>query len=333
MPELRKDPVTSRWVIIAKERAQRPVDFKIEAPQRKIARCPFCVGNEALTPPEIFAMRNNGSPSNGVDWRVRVIPNKFPALMIEGELDKRGDGMYDLMNGIGAHEVIVEHPDHLLSITELPDRHVGEVFWVYRERLLDLKRDKRFAYGLIFKNVGDRAGASLEHSHSQLIITPIVPLRVQTEIDGCKRYYNFRNRCLFCDMIKQEMQAGIRIVSETTNFISLEPFAPRFPFETWILPKRHHSHFTTIEDVMIGELASIVKNTLTRIEKAISNNPPYNYLIHTGPLNVESMDHYHWHFEIIPRITRVAGFEWGTGFYINPVPPENAAQYLREIKL
>lgn len=331
MPELRRDPVVGRWVIIAVERAKRPDDFRSVQPIPRSGPCPFCDGNERMTPPEILAIRS-GSMRNEPGWRVRVVPNKFPALMIEGDLDRRGEGMYDLMNGVGAHEVIIESPRHEISITGLPDESLREVFWTYKERLLDLRRDSRMVYGLFFKNVGEVAGASLEHTHSQLIVTPIVPLRVQSEIDRCKQYFEFRGRCLLCDMCKQELQTGIRLVMETQNFVAFEPFAARFPFETHVMPKRHQSHFEAMDDSLLGELASILKMTLQKIEKAV-NHPPYNYLIHTGPLNAPSLEHYHWHFEIIPRITRVAGFEWGTGFYINPVPPEHAAQYLREVKL
>lgn len=333
MPELRKDPVTGRWVIIATERAQRPTDFKFEAASKKGGKCPFCEGSEATTPPEIVAFRNDSTPKNGPGWRVRVVANKFPALRVEGDIDKRGDGMYDIITGIGAHEVIIEHPQHKLSMSELSEENVAEVLWMYRERLLDLKKDTRLVYGLIFKNVGEAAGASLEHSHSQLIATPIVPLQVQGEMDRCTQYSSFRGRCLFCDMIKQEISTGSRVISDGHHFVAFAPFAARFPFETWILPKRHASHFEAMNDEsMFKELASLLRSVLRRLEGAMST-PPYNYLIHTAPLNEPAMEHYHWHFEIIPRVTRVAGFEWGTGFYINPVPPENAAQYLKDIKL
>ncbi|MBI2899979.1 MAG: galactose-1-phosphate uridylyltransferase [Planctomycetes bacterium] len=331
MPELRRDPVTSRWIIIAVERAKRPDDFRAVPSVPKAKECPFCEGFERATPPEIAAVRTSGG-RNEPGWRVRVVPNKFPALMIEGDLDRRGEGMYDIMNGVGAHEVIIESPKHLLSLTEMAEESLREVFRMYRERLLDLRRDSRMVYGLLFKNVGEAAGASLEHTHSQLIVTPIVPLRVQTEIDRSKLYFEYRGRCLLCDMVKQELQSGIRLVCETQQFVSFEPFASRFPFETHIIPKRHHSHFESIDEGAMGELASILRTTMLRIEKAV-NHPPYNYLIHTSPLNTPPLEHYHWHFEIIPRITRVAGFEWGTGFYINPVPPEHAAQYLREVRI
>jgi UDPglucose--hexose-1-phosphate uridylyltransferase len=333
MPELRRDPVTARWVIIASDRAGRPDDFHraVVPVEKRPSVCVFCEGNERFTPPEIAAVRANGG-RNGGGWRVRVIPNKYPALMVEGELTKRGDGMYDVMQGVGAHEVIVETPRHEVSLTGLSDDEVRDVLWLYKQRLIDLRNDVRLVYGLVFKNVGDKAGASLEHTHSQLIVTPIVPLRVQTEIDRCLKYLDYRGRCLLCDMVVQELSSGVRIVLETSNFVAFEPFAARFPFETHLMPKRHVSHFEMTEDGLLPELARALRNTLARIESAV-DRPPYNYLIHTSPLNAGPLEHYHWHFEIIPRITRVAGFEWGTGFYINPVPPEQAAQFLREVRV
>ncbi len=333
MPELRRDPVIDRWIIIAAERARRPADFRTEAPveSKKGQICPFCEGNEHMTPPEIVALRSDGN-RNGRGWRARVVPNKFPALMVEGALAKRGDGMYDVMSGVGAHEVIIESPRHHLSLTDLDDGEVRDVLWLYKERLLDLRKDFRLVFGLVFKNVGEQAGASLEHTHSQLIVTPVVPMRVQNEISRCAQYLDYRGRCLLCDMVVQELSSGSRLVIETQHFVAFEPFAARFPFETHVMPKQHISHYETTDDGLFPELARCLRATLLKIERAIGS-PPYNYLIHTSPLNSGPLDHYHWHIEIIPHITRVAGYEWGTGFYINPVPPEHAAQYLREVKV
>jgi UDPglucose--hexose-1-phosphate uridylyltransferase len=334
MPELRRDPVIGRWVIIAADRSRRPDEFRKNGPPEgfpKDVPCVFCPGNEHLTPPEIMAIRPEG-PWGGAGWRARVVPNKFPALMVEGELSKRGDGLYDIMNGVGAHEVVIETPRHEISLTGLSDDEVRDVLGLYKARMLDLRNDHRLVFAMVFKNVGARAGASQEHTHSQIIVTPIVPLRVQNELERCKEYYEYRDRCLLCDMVVQEISSGARVVLETPNFVAFEPFAARFPFETHLMPKRHLSHFEMTEDGLLPELARGLRATLTRIERAV-DYPCYNYLIHTSPLNAKSLDHYHWHFEIIPRITRTAGFEWGTGFYINPVPPEHAAQYLREVKV
>lgn len=328
MPELRKDPVLGRWVIIATERGKRPTDFAAGEEVTKSGFCPFCYGNEDKTPKEVMAYREAGTKPNTPGWWLRVVPNKFPALRIEGDLDRRGDGMYDMMNGIGAHEVIVETPDHHGNIGEYEDRQVQEMLWAYRDRVIELSKDKRFRYIMIFKNKGREAGASLDHPHTQLIAIPTAPKRVREEMDGGKAYYDFRERCVFCDMIKQEISTGTRVVMENHGFISFEPFASRFPFETWILPKRHETHFERIQKNDIVDLAKILKGTLRMIQDCL-NDPPYNFIIHSTPLDEGPFPHYHWHIEIMPKLTKVAGFEWGTGFYINPTPPEDAAAFLR----
>ena len=245
MPELRKDPVIGRWVIISTERKNKPTDFVSKTGRKDSEFCPFCEGNESSTPPEVLAFthgQNNRQP-NTPGWKVRVVPNKFPALKIEGERNPTGVGMYDQMNGIGAHEVIIEDPKHDARLAELPLKRVEDVLWAYKYRTEDLKKDKRFRYIMIFKNWGEAAGASLEHSHSQLIATPIVPKRVMEELQCSEEHFKLKERCIFCDIIRQEQRDEVRIISENEGFISIEPFAPRFPFETWILPKRHQSHF------------------------------------------------------------------------------------------
>jgi len=329
LPELRKDPITGRWVIIATDRPRRPGDFSREHVVAKgIGVCPFCAGNERLTPPEVLAYRHSGRP-NEPGWTLRVVPNKFPALRIEGELKREGEGIYDKMNGVGAHEVIIETPEHRISLGELSEKAVEDLFWAARDRIVDLKKDKRLRYVILFKNHGEAAGASLEHTHSQSIALPVVPKRVQEEIDGARRYYEFRERCIYCDKLRQESATASRVVIETDQVIVLCPFAPRFPFETWIVPRQHLSHFEETTVAIMQRFAWAVRTTIRKLEKVLEN-PPYNFVIHTAPLQEPEMAHYHWHLEIIPKLTRVAGFEWGTGFYINPTPPEEAAQFLRD---
>ncbi|MBN2374477.1 galactose-1-phosphate uridylyltransferase [bacterium] len=332
MPELRKDPIIGRWVIIATERAKRPSDFGADQEIKKPGFCPFCYGNEDKTPPEIFALRNNGTSPDTPGWSVRVVPNKFPALEIEGDLNKRGEGLYDRMNGIGAHEVIIETPNHNASIADLSEDEITNVIKAFKSRILDLKQDHRFKYMLIFKNHGSAAGASLDHTHSQLIALPIVPKRVAEEINGSKTYYLYRERCIFCDIIRQEISAGIRVIAENSHFICIAPFTSRFPFESWVLPKTHDVYFEDINPEESYNLAKIMKDILTRI-KVVLNDPPYNFLIHSSPFYEKDISFYHWHIEIIPKLTKVAGFEWGTGFYINPTPPEEACKFLREAKI
>jgi UDPglucose--hexose-1-phosphate uridylyltransferase len=333
MPELRKDPITDRWVIISTERARRPTDFiRDPVPLTPSGRlCPFCPGSESKTPPEVLAYRSGSGP-NQPGWSLRVVPNKFPVLGIEGDLEREGDGLFDKMQGIGAHEVIIETPEHLLGITELGEKAIERVLWSFRDRVHDLKNDRRLRYVLLFKNHGEAAGATLEHTHCQLIALPVVPKRVQEEVGGAKRYYDFKERCIFCDLIRQETKSGARVVTETDRFIVLEPYAARFPFETWILPKQHRSHYEDIDAAHLENLAWVLKSTLRKIDRVLER-PPYNFLIHTAPLQEEPNPFYHWHIEIIPKLTRVAGFEWGTGFYINPTPPEESAQFLRDAGL
>ncbi|MDZ7291244.1 MAG: galactose-1-phosphate uridylyltransferase [candidate division KSB1 bacterium] len=332
MPELRKDPIIERWVIISSERGKRPSDWTAEPKVRSGGFCPFCPGNEDKTPPEVRALRPGTDQRNIPGWKIRVVPNKFPALQIEGDLNRRGEGLYDMMNGIGAHEVIIETPNHLAELADLEVDHIYDLLLIFRERILDLRNDTRFKYILVFKNHGLSAGASLEHSHSQLIATPIIPKRVQEELLGAKKHYDFKERCIYCDIIHQELQMGKRLVVRTDDYISVEPFAPRFPFETWLLPVKHHSHFEGMELTEYFALAAVLKETLVRINRTLEN-PHYNFILHTSPVQEAPLLEYHWHFEIIPKLTKVAGFEWGSGFYINPTPPEMAAQHLREVQV
>ena len=236
------------------------------------------------------------------------------------------------MNGVGAHEVIIETPDHSTTLATLPERAMEDVLWAYRDRMLDLKNDKRFRYVLIFKNHGEAAGATVEHTHSQLIALPIVPRRVREEVDSCWHYYDEKERCIFCDIIRQERDTGERVIGENDHFITLAPYAPRFPFEMWLLPKVHGSSFENNQSSMYASLARMLKDTLMRLD-AVLDRPAYNFMIHTSPIGEEINDHYHWHIEIIPKLTKVAGFEWGTGFYINPTPPEESARFLREARI
>lgn len=331
MPELRKDPIYGRWVIISTERSRRPSDFAPEERRPIGGFCPLCEGNEDRTPPEVLAFRDNGTPPNSSGWLLRVVPNKFPALRIEGDLDREGEGIYDKMNGIGAHEVVIETPQHSETLSTLPLRGVEKVLWAYRERMVDLRRDQRLRHVLVFKNYGSAAGASLEHSHSQIIALPIVPTRVREEIEGSKNYFLYKDRCVYCDIIRQELRQRKRVIAENSGFVSIAPFASRFPFETWILPKIHQTSYEQMQDSFYGQAAEILSDTLRRMRQVL-DDPPYNYIIHTSSYPEQDRDYYHWHIEIMPKLTKVAGFEWGTGFYINPTPPEEAAEYLREAR-
>ncbi|HEY1913687.1 MAG TPA: galactose-1-phosphate uridylyltransferase [Vicinamibacterales bacterium] len=333
MPDLRKDPITGRWVIISTDRQKRPNDFRVEsATILGREHCPFCPGHEAMTPPEVLSYRTDGSSPNTPGWNVRVVPNKFPALQVEGNVDRQGEGMFDRMNGIGAHEVIIETPDHDRPLAMMTEQEIEQVFWACRERMLDLKRDFRLRYILIFKNHGAPAGATLAHPHSQLIALPIVPELVRREIDGARQHFQFKERCVFCDIVHQELADGRRVIEENADVVALAPYAPRFAFETWLLPKRHGSRFEEAERHQYASLARLLKSVLQRQNRALEV-PPFNLVVHTSPFSEDVANEYHWHVEIMPKLTRVAGFEWGTGFYINPTSPEEAAQVLRDVKL
>ncbi len=343
MSELRHDPIQHRWVIIATDRSRRPSDFVPENTGfSEGSLCPFCPGQEGRTPPEITALRDNGSAPNTPGWRARVIPNKFPALMIEGGLDRKGMGIYDRMRGIGAHEVVVEGTGHELALADMPVDHLTEVVHLYRARHEDLLRDPRFKYILIFKNHGATAGASLAHSHTQIIATPVTPRTVSMELDSAKAHHHLKERCLFCDIIDQEIDEGRRVVYLDESCIAFTPYASRFPFEIMLAPRRHRHRLVDIDADEAAALARALKEVLQRLKKAL-RDPPYNFMFHTAPNTVtthrragywESLPFdFHWHVEILPRLTKVAGFEWGTGFYINPTAPEEAARFLREVQL
>jgi UDPglucose--hexose-1-phosphate uridylyltransferase len=233
------------------------------------------------------------------------------------------------MDGVGAHEVIIESPEHFQTLADMPEKRVEDLFWAYRDRVLDLRRDTRLRYLLLCKNHGEAAGAVLEHTHSQLIALPVVPKRVQEEIDGARKYFDYKERCVYCDIVAQEAESAVRIIHESEHFMVIAPYASRSPFETWIIPKVHNSHAENMAHAEIHDLAPVLRTLLRRMNSTLEN-PPYNMILHSAPMQDQPMPHYHWHLEIIPRMTNVAGFEWGTGLHINPTPPEEAAKFLRE---
>ncbi|MBL8014373.1 MAG: galactose-1-phosphate uridylyltransferase [Candidatus Omnitrophica bacterium] len=330
MPELRREPIVGRWVVIKTDPELLPGDFEKEdhAPHRQ-ATCPFCAGKENLTPPEIEAVRSEDSKPNGSGWKVRAVPNKFPALKEEGAFEKTGIGMYDMTTGIGAHEIIIETPDHQAQLPDLSLEDLADVLDTYISRAKKLAKQKRFKYICLFKNFGESAGGSIEHAHSQVIALPMVPKFVVEELEGARNYFRYRGRCIFCDMIHQEHQDKERIIVENSDFLSFCPFAPRYAFETWIIPKKHASDFTTISSGEKKELAKMLKDILGRIRKVLSN-PAYNFFLHVAPNDYDSPESYHWHIEIIPKLTHSVGFEWGTGLYIVPTSPGAAARCLRD---
>ncbi len=332
MSELRRDPVDGRWVIITPEPLKVSSLFHTNSNESDREQCPFSPGNEPDTPPEVLAFREPGSQANGPGWRVRVIPNRFPALKVEGKLDREGVGFFDKMTGVGAHEVIIESPEHDVTHATLSVRQLEEIFWAYRERMIDLRRDQRFQYVMVFKNWGMASGAKLDHPHSQLIALPILPKTIVEEMTGSKEYYGYKERCIFCDVIRQERDMAERLVCENDAFIAVCPWAPKFPFEVWVLPRVHDSCYEDSDPEMFKSMAEVVSEVHKRLDKAL-NRPHYNAILHTSPFAEQYNDYYHWHVEIMPRLNQVAGFEHGSGFFINPVSPEKAASFLKEVEI
>ena len=282
MSELRKDPVVDRWVIITDDASRSPELFDSKKAVDGEGLCPFCPGNEHLCPPEILANRPAGSHPNTAGWNVRVIPNRSPLLVVEEDLKRLGEGMYDKITGVGANEVIIETPRHDIRQAQMSHEELENVFWAYRDRMIDLEKDRRMKYVLIYKNQGASAGATLAHPYSLLMALPIIPRRIVDEVEGARRHFSYKQRCIYCDVIRQELQLDLRIVGETDLFVAIQAFAPRVPFETWIIPKRHAAHFQETEPKEISELAKIFKDIFARLDIAL-RNPAYNYVIHTAP--------------------------------------------------
>lgn len=337
--ELRRGPITGVWVVMVKngipiEELLNEWEKKRPSPLVDIQPCPFCEGNEKETPPEILAFREEGM-RNEPGWKVRVVPNKFPILQIHGELDGKAVGIYDRLSGIGAHEIVIETPRHEKTMATMEDKEIENVLWAYSQRIIDLKKDTRFRYILVYKNYGPLVGASIKHSHSHIVATPVTPRRIKEELEGSKDYYRRKERCVYCDIIRQEKKSEDRIILEDSHFICFSPFASIYPFELWIIPKAHEVFFEINGSYTL--LASMLREILSRISKGLKD-PDYIFVIHSGP-NLEAgrgrkywqtlQDDFHWHIEIMPAVRNLTGFEIGAGFHLNPVPPENAAAYLR----
>ncbi len=329
--ELRKDPVVDRWVIIATERSKRPHANRTTTASHRDEPCPFCTGREGDTPPEVLAYRDPSTPANTPGWRVRVVPNKYPALADVGDISQPTGSPYVGLSGVGGHEVIVESPKHCLSMSELSEGQVEEVLRAYRQRLIFLKNDQRWKSILIYKNEGSAAGATLEHVHSQLLALPIVPRETDQEWRALMAHYDMRKKCLYCEMLDSERADGRRILFETAAFIGFCPFASRFPFEICLVPKEHSPAFETMASEQLRELAFMLRQSLQRLARIV--DAPFNYVIHSAPLQELRRECYHWHLEILPRISKIAGFELASGYYINTVAPEIAARQLREVAL
>jgi len=290
-------------------------------------KCPFCPGNESCTPPAVYSLPSADEKS----WRLRVVRNKYPALVPGKNIGGRTNGIYDRMDGIGCHEVLIESGRHDLRLEEMRVEDIADVMRTFIIRTREIKKDAGVEYVMIFKNHGMHAGASLSHPHSQIIALPMVPIMVEEEISGAMQYHRAKGSCVFCDIIKEEAGFKKRVVAENDNFMAVEPYASRFSFETWLLPRKHLSHFEDMPEELVSDLASVLKKALSQLYATLPELS-YNLIVHTMPVQAPEAAHYHWHIEIMPKLSQVAGFEWGTGFYINTVSPEDAAAMLNDGK-
>ena len=331
MSALRQDPTTKEWVIIAPERGKRPQ----QESKRKLAdelppwdeSCPFCTGNESKTPQEVFRLPLSSQESS---WQVRVVPNRFAALTLNGDITRREDGhFFRKMNGIGIHEVIIETPSHNTPMALMPYEQVERVVIAYQERYNTLKKNQQLKYISIFKNQGRASGTSLTHPHSQLVATPILAPYYHRKFDVAHDYYADMGSCLYCDLLAEELRKGERIVAETKNFVIFHPYASRVPWETWIIPKMHCASFGLFPATHLAELARVLKDVLFCLYREL-DNPAFNYMFDTTTTENEDDPYYHWHIRIVPRLSMIAGFEMGSGIYINTALPEETASQMRQ---
>jgi len=328
MSELRQNRATKEWIILATERSKRPHQFEFKKMKRKKLPpydpdCPFCAGNEGKTPQEIWSKREKGK------WKVRVIPNKFPALVFKEEFLRETEGFFIKMDGVGRHEVLIESQKHNRSLATLALKDLEEVCLAYWERYLELKKsDKRIKTIIIFRNHGLSAGTSLVHPHSQIIALPLVPTQIRHLLEEAMRYFDDHGSCVFCDMIKEEISFEKRVIYQDKDFLAFHPFAPRVPFETWILPFSHNAAFGNISPAQAKKIARPLKSVLEELYKKL-DDPDYNLIFRTAPLKDAEEDYYHWYIQILPRLSTPAGFELGSGVYITTQRPEVTAGFIR----
>lgn len=335
MHELRKDPVLSRWVAVLKD-SRGPDAYEVLKRRVEASECIFCAGKESETSPEKASFRPEGSQPDTPGWEVRVIESLSPVLEPEGELGRKGLGMYDKMNSLGVHEVIIEGPGHDAPPEDLGPEHMRKVIDMQTMRIREIEKNEKIRYVLISKNSGMLAGSAYSHPHSQVLATPVIPMRIKAELDGAKDYYAYKERCIFCDIIDEETRRGERVIAQSGHFIAFCPYASKFPFEFWVMPLRHNCSFKEITADEARDL-SVLMASLLRKMRTVLREPSYNYVIHTAPNMIPRKnlwhtlgDDFHWHIEVVPRLIRASGFEWGSGFYVIATSPEDAAKYIRE---
>ncbi|PIA54010.1 hypothetical protein AQUCO_00900528v1 [Aquilegia coerulea] len=332
-PEMRKDTVFNRWVIFSPARSRRPSDFKSKSPanpNNSNSSCPFCIGHEHECAPEIFRISSNTNS----DWKIRVIENLFPALSRDEELIQNTNlnpnpSFLTCISGFGFHDVVIENPVHSVLLSDQSDSDVGDVLLAYKKRVLQLMCNESIKYVQVFKNHGASAGASMSHSHSQIMGLPIVPATVSIRLDSMKGCFEETGKCSLCQVQCEEL-----LINESKHFVSVVPFAASFPFEIWIVPRYHSSHFHELDDDKAVDLGGILKLMLLKLSRQL-NDPPFNFMIHTSPFMVESsqLPYSHWFLQIVPQLSGIGGFEIGSGCYINPVFPEDAAKVMREVNV
>lgn len=333
MSELRLNLVTREWVVISEERARRPTDFlpeeAVPEPPPHLKTCPFCPGNEDKTPDERFRL-DLGPGSEG--WLMRVVENKYPALSPEAKLEREIGGTKRSVAGVGNHEVIIESPAHNATLALFETHHIEDLVRVYKNRFIESHRDPRVEHVIIFKNHGERAGTSIRHPHSQLIATPVVPLQFRDRVQAAMHYFDDTGECLMCSIVKRELEEGARVVLDTEAFLTFIPYAALSPFHTWIFPKRHSAAFSDINEDEVAELAVHVRQILKRFYVGLEN-PDYNLVIRSSRPQDAANEYCHWYVSIVPRITRAAGFELGSGMFINTSFPETSAEFLRSVSI
>ncbi|HUV31444.1 MAG TPA: galactose-1-phosphate uridylyltransferase [Acidobacteriota bacterium] len=328
MPEFRQNQATKEWVILAPERGKRPSDLKKEQAERESPGpysedCPFCAGNEDRTEEPVLVIPEKG------DWRVRVVPNKYAALQPDLAPTRTRVGSFLAAKGFGFAEVIIEHPRHDQTPALMSPPEVADFLYAYRQRQREISRHEKINLVTVFRNHGRRAGTSLEHPHSQIIATPIVPPHVRFPMEQAVRHYDEHGTCVYCDLVREELRQEERVILESDNFVAFCPFAARSPFEIRIYPKEHQPSFMLVGDDQVRELAEILRDVLNRLYVGLSN-PDYNYILRSSPIGDEDTRYLHWYMVIIPKLSIPAGFEIGSGIYINTIAPEESARYLRE---
>ena len=326
MSTLRQDPTTKEWVILAPQRALRPGAAERLAREPLGPRdpaCPFCRGNEHLTPPEILRIPDSDT------WDIRVVPNLYPALEGQGPPERSGEPGTREMQGVGHHEVVVESPRHDGRMDEMPVEAIAPVITTWRERYRALKADPAIREVIVFKNFGPGAGTSLLHPHSQILATPVFPPESLRRYEVATRYYDDTGRCVYADLLDREQRAGTRVVAESEEFVAVAPFAARMPFETWIAPTAHESGFERLDDGRVPGLASMLRGVLGALRRA-AGDPDFNLVLYSAPAHEEAKPFFQWHFRLLPRVSTAAGFELATGMAINSLPPEEGASRLRE---